>query len=94
MPTSPSNVGLGNYPARVQHCLRGRHWSRSGGQRSGCPLSFGMIKLFSSLSRQCTLMLRCNTILQNAAPKANMETGSDIDSAMRVTLTGTIPGLH
>ena len=51
-------------------------------------------KLFSSLSRQCTLMLSRNSILQNAVPNADMEIGSDIDSAMRVTSTGTIPVLH
>ena len=51
-------------------------------------------KGFSTLSRLSMLMLRRTSILQITVPDANMETGSDIELAMRVTLTGKIRVLH
>ena len=53
-----------------------------------------MNKRFFTLSRLSILMLRRTSILQNVVPDVDMETGSDIDPAMRVTLTGKIPELQ
>ena len=52
------------------------------------------IKGFFTLSPRSILMLRHYSILQNVVLDADMETGNDIDLAMRVTSTGEIPELH